>query len=204
MANVVGVAKPAYLRQIGIDTDEVLSDELLAELNADPAIEFVGRYIDSLTAAEVSRIFATGRSILLFTYANELDPAPRLTELGALGAPAGVTVVLDVESVQLDAASLAAQIDGWSKAILDSGRDAGGYVGSGSGLSATQWGQRLTNRYMKSCSMVVEPPEGFCCEQLYPPDQKVRGVGASGKLLIDYDVMKADYLGRFMNLWAPA
>ena len=199
----VGIAKSAYLRQIGIDTVTVLSDAFLAELSADPSIEFVARYIDSLTSEERDRIFAAGYAILPLTYADEFDPAPRLSKLAALGCPQGVTVVLDVESVTLATALTMVRIDTWSKAVLDSKRDAGGYVGAGSGLTAAEWAARITNRYHKSCSLVGEPSEGFSCEQLYPPNQKVYGVGASGQLLVDYNVMRSDYWGRFMNLWTP-
>ncbi|MHB2027553.1 MAG: hypothetical protein ACYCPT_01895 [Acidimicrobiales bacterium] len=198
----LGRPVPAYHRQIGIDTDSILSVAALAEIAADPAIEFVGRYVDSLTAEEVARIFARKLAILPLTYANEYDPEPRLRKLAALGCPTGVTVVLDVESVKLAPAALVVHINAWASATKAASCDPAGYVGAGAGLTADEWSRTLVDRYMRSCSFVPEPIEGFCCEQLSPGNTHVHGVDKP-VLLVDYDVMRQDYRGRVMSLWGP-
>lgn len=195
---IVGTAKPARIRAIGIDTTQVLSDAYLAILKSDPAIEFVGRYVDSLSSDEVARIHDAGLSILPFTYANEFDPAPRLSKLAALGCPTNVTTFLDVESVNLPAADTIARINAWAAAFKNAQRDPGGYVGAGSGLTATQWFALAIDRYMRSCSLVPVPGEGFCVLQLFPPDQHL-GEG----LVIDWDVVEQDFERRVPTLWAP-
>ncbi len=82
-------------------------------------------------------------------------------------------------------------------------RDPAGYVGAGAGLTAAEWSQTLVDRYMRSCSYVPEPVEGFSCEQLSPGNTHVHGV-TNPTLLVDYDVMRQDYRGRVMTLWAPS
>jgi hypothetical protein len=195
---IVGTARPARVRAIGIDTVQVLSDAYLAILKSDPAIEFVARYVDSLTADEVARIHAVGYSILPLTYANEFDPGPRLQKLAALGCPLGVTTILDVESVNLPAADTIARINAWAAAFKGAQRDPGGYVGAGSGLTAEQWFALAIDRYMRSCSLVSTPGEGFCVLQLFPPDQHL-GEG----LVVDWDVVEQDFERRTPTLWAP-
>jgi len=195
---VVGRAFQPRVRAIGVDTIQVMTAAFLASLQAfDPAIEYIGRYVDTLTPSEVSLIHGAGYAILPFTYAGEFDPSPRLASLAALGCPAGVTLVLDVESVQIPTAQLVTQINGWAAAVKAAGYDPGGYVGAASGLSAEQWGDLAIDRYVRSCSLVPESSEGFVVEQLFPPDIHV----GSG-LVVDYLVARQDYERRSVTLWA--
>ena len=194
----VGTAKLARIRAIGIDTVQVLSDTFVSILKADPAIEYVARYLDTLTPEEVTRVHAAGLSILPLTYANEFDPAPRLQKLAALGCPQGVTTILDVESVHLLPADTIARINAWARAFKGVQLDPGGYVGAGSGLTASQWTQLAVDRYMLSCSIVPEPSEGYAVLQLFPPNQHL-----GGGLVVDWEVAQHDYEGRSVMLWAP-
>jgi hypothetical protein len=194
----IGTAKLARIRAIGIDTVQVLSDAFISILKADPAIEYVARYLDTLTPEEVSRIHAADLSILPLTYANEFDPAPRLQKLAALGCPQSVTTVLDVESVHLAPADTIARVNAWARAFKSAQFDPGGYVGAGSGLMAAEWTQLAVDRYVLSCSIVPEPSEGYAVLQLFPPNQHL-GDG----LVVDWQVAQHDYEGRSVMLWAP-
>lgn len=194
---LIGSASPARVRAIGIDTILAMSDALLAQLAAvAPETEYVGRYVDSLTSEEIARIHAAGKAILPFTYANEFDPAPRLAKLAALGCPPGVTIMLDVEGVKLPADQTIARIDAWALAMKGAQRDPGAYVGAGAGLTAAQWTGLAVDRYMRSCSAVPEPSEGFCVLQLYRPN-----VDLGRGLVIDWQVVQQDYRGRVPVLW---
>lgn len=195
----VGTAKVASVRAIGVDTVQAMTPALLSALKAaDPAVEYIGRYVDTLTANEVSLIHGADYAILPFTYANELDPTPRISMLSALGCPVSVTVMLDVESVLLAPAALIAQINTWANAMKNGGFDPGAYVGVNSGLTALQWSELVVDLYMRSCSLVPEPPEGFCVEQLFPPD-----IHLGGGLVVDYEVVRQDFERRLPVLWAP-
>ena len=195
---IAGTAKPAHVRAIGIDTVQVLSDTYLALLKSDPEIKYVGRYVDSLSLEEVTRIHDAGLSILPFTYANEFDPVPRLNKLSMLGCPLGVTTMLDVEGVNLTAADTIARANTWAVAFKKAQRDPGGYVGAGSGLTAAEWSGLVIDRYMRSCSLVPTPSEGFCVLQLFPPNQHL-GEG----LVVDWEVVEQDFKRRVPVLWAP-
>ena len=195
---IVGTAKPARVRAIGVDTIQIMSETFLSVLRSvDPAVEYVGRYIDTLTTDEVARVHAAGYAILPFTYANEFDPAPRLQKLAALGCPPGVTTFLDIEGVNLQPADTMARANVWAKAFQGAKLDPGGYVGAGAGLSAAQWSSLVIDRYMRSCSAVPEPSEGFCVLQLFEPDIML-GEG----LEVDYEVVQRDFERRVPVLWA--
>ena len=185
------IAKQPRVSAIGFDTIEAITAEHLTELEPDTRIEFIGRYVDGLTAHELDAILATDRMVTLFTYADEFNPAPRIAELRALGIPSGVTIWLDVEGVTQRPD---VQINTWAAAMRAAGYDPGAYVGAQSLLTAADWTALAVDRYCRSCSYVPEPSEGFCLLQLSPPNQKI------GTLIVDWDVVQADYRGRLPTM----
>ena len=196
---IVGTAQVARVRSVGIDTVQAMTDGLLAALKQEaPEATFIGRYVDSLTPEEVARIQGAGYSILPLTYADEFDPAPRLQKLFALGCPPNVTTILDVESVSLGVADTIARINAWAAKFKEAQLDPGAYVGAGAGLTAEQWTALAVDRYMRSCSLVPVPQEGFCVLQLFPPNQHL-----GGGLVVDWDVIEQDFERRTPVLWAP-
>lgn len=188
----------ARMRAIGIDTVMPITDVRAVAVVQDPAIEFVGRYIDSLTLDEVATIHAVKLGILPITYADEFDPAPRIAKLRALGCPTGVTCLLDIESVKLTPDQTITQANTWAFAFKAAGFDPGVYVGAGAGLTQAQWTGLIVDRYVRSCSLVPEPFEGFCGVQLYPPNQSLR---VPSDLVVDWLVACLDYKGRGLSLW---
>jgi hypothetical protein len=185
------IAKRPRVSALGFDTIEVITAAHLAELEPDPRVEFIGRYVDGLTAYELDAILATDRMVTLFTYADEFNPAPRIAELRALGIPPSTTIWLDVEGVTQRPD---VQINTWAAAMRAAGYDPGAYVGAQSLLTASDWSALSVDRYCRSCSLVPEPVEGFCLLQLSPPNQKI------GTLVVDWLVVQADYHGRLPSM----
>lgn len=182
-----------------MDTVTVLTDERIAVLKQDPRIEFVGRYIDSLTSEEIARIHAAGLALTLFTYANELDPGPRLAKLKALKIPAGTTIWLDIEGEQLAATPLMTAINFWAGALKAAQFDPGEYAGAGEVLTSAQLTSLAVDRYCRGCSSIrdvegniAEPFVGYAMYQLYPPNQRLFG----SDLLVDWDCAQQDFRNR--------
>jgi len=201
------IARPVAPFSFWVDTVQPITDQFLSDIKADArAIVAVGRYVDSVDAAELARILGAGLGVLLFTYADEFDPTPRIAKLHALGIPKPATIVLDVESVKLDAPSLIARVSKWDRAIFGEGWDAGHYQGAGAILNTAQLSALPCDRYIKAMSRIydltgslVEPTEGWCGMQLYPPNQPLGNHG----LVVDFGVFQKDFHGRLPNLvWA--
>jgi hypothetical protein len=199
------------IASLGIDTVATITDELLDVIVADPRIEYVGRYIDSITPDELARITArknrnTGNGLLvtLFTYANELNPAPRVAKMRALGVPAGVTAWIDVEGEQLAPQELIGAINVCGRGFRDGGFDPGEYCGAGEVLTSVELTALIVDRYAHACSKVqdvgglyAEPASGFCLFQGYPPNQRIR---PDCPLLVDWSCIFADYKGRLPTM----
>jgi hypothetical protein len=158
----------------------------------------VMRYVDGLSATELSNILASGLACGFVTYAEEFNPAPRIAELKALGVPVGVHVFLDVEGCTLDATALIAAINTWSKAMQAAGYLPGLYVGAGALLSSDELYALVSVLYWHGCSRLrdrnnqtQDPACGWGLIQLYPGN-----IGTQAGVIVDISAVQQDYQGR--------
>lgn len=189
----------------GIDCDTVLiaaKAQALAQSNVD----FVTRYLGSLTVPELQTILAAGLGLGLVTFSRApgwtpsasqgtQDGALDVAHLRALGVPQGMLAWIDLEGSGGDVATTAAWASARAKEVKAAGFEAGIYVGSGCVLSATQLYQLPVTRYWRAFNQgIPEPACGFCQMQLFPPNRSLDGV------LVDVDITCADYLRRAPTL----
>jgi hypothetical protein len=165
---------------------------------------FIGRYVTSLSQAELHIILQAGLAVTLFSYANSFDPSDEIRALKNLGIPPEVCVWLDVEGVTDDAITLQARINTWARAIKQASYTAGMYAGAQELLTSQELWNLAVTRYMKSCSRIVdrngaiadvELHSGWSCNQVACQQQR-------GGVTVDVDVTYADYLGRKVTMVA--
>lgn len=162
----------------------------------DAGFRFVGRYVTSLSVAELSDILRAELAVTLISYANSFDPSDEIAALKALAIPKGTVVWLDVEGVNDDPVTLSQRINTWAKAIQAAGYVAGLYVGAGVPLTNAELYALAVTRYWKSCSRcldshgaVQEPLCGYCMVQC---TCEVERAGIE----VDIDFAYHDYKGR--------
>lgn len=168
----------------------------------DAGFRFVGRYVVSLQAAELSDILRAGLAVSPVSYANSYDPSDEIAALQRLGIPKGVVVWLDVEDAKDDALTLQQRINTWAKALKAAGYIPGIYVGAGCLLTSIELFALAVERYWHSCSRVVdanghaaEPVCGWC---MYQCTCEVERAGVE----VDIDFVYADYKGRSVPMVA--
>ncbi len=155
-------------------------------------------YIEKMTLAELTAQLQEGVAFMPVTYALDFDAAAQIAKLHALGTPHGVTVFLDVEGMNLDAASLTLRINAWARSMIAGGFEAGLYVGAACPLSDAQLYALVVTRYWHSCSRVPDPLKRGCCvRQLRPNDVTPTRVD------VDVDIVEPDYQGGLPTLAAP-
>jgi Domain of unknown function (DUF1906) len=166
----------------------------------DAGFRFVGRYVTSLTAAELSDILRAELAVTFISYANSFDPSDEIAALKALQIPKGAVVWLDVEDVKDDPVTLSQRINTWAKAIQAAGYVAGLYVGAGVPLTSAELYALAVTRYWHSCSRVVdshnnaaEPICGWAMTQCSCEQQRA-GVE------VDIDFAYLDYKGRGVTM----
>jgi hypothetical protein len=199
------IALPAPAPCFGIDTVATITPEFMQEIQTDPRVRFIGRYVDGLTSAEVDLIVGAQHPLggnyflTLFTYADELTPAPLIAKLNELAIPSGVTIWEDIESETMNAIDLMTAINFCGKAFKTAGFDAGEYAGAGEVLTSAQLTSLVVDIYMKSCSKVLdagnelaEPASGYTGWQGRPNSPFKTG----SKLIVDWEAIMGDYLGR--------
>jgi hypothetical protein len=191
MRAVLAVASAVSLT-FGCDTLATLTAPDFTKLKA-RGISWRAGYIDHVTPGELAAQLAAGIAFAPVTYALEEDPAHTLSRLAALGIPKGVTVWLDIEGSNLDAASITASINLWSQAVVGAGYQAGLYVGAGCPLGDAQlFALPYVSRYWHSCSDVPNVrARGYCLIQLTPNDVTVEGED------VDIDVVQRDFKGAY-------
>lgn len=198
MKAVRAIASAATLT-FGVDTLATLGAPDFAKLAA-ARVSWRAGYIEKISSAELQAQLAAGIAFVPVTFALDFNAAAVIARLQALGVPKGVTVFLDVEGKNLDAASLIANINTWARAIRTAGYDPGMYVGAGCPLTPEQlYEDLLVDRYWHSCSRVPSPNiRGDCMRQLRPNDVTPTGVD------VDVDIVEPDYLGDTPTLAAAA
>ena len=180
----------------GIDTVQVLNAGMCRALR-DSGIDFVVRYLPSLTAHEIGDIGAANLAFSVVTYANSFDPSDELAQLNRLQIPKLADVWLDVEGVKDDYVTLQQRITTWARAIKSAGWTPKQYDGSQCLLTSEELYALPTVGYWHSCSRVVDrfgkeaaPSCGWQMHQLHPPNLVVAGV------TVDIDFIQKDYKGR--------
>jgi hypothetical protein len=157
---------------------------------------FAGRYLTGLSNNELAEILQSGLACTFFSYANSFDPSDEIAALKRLAIPIETVVWLDVEGVTDDAITLQARINTWARALKQAGYIPGMYAGAQQLLTSKELYDLSVNRYMKSCSRVVdrhnqvaEPTCGWCMVQCACDVQRQN-------LEVDVDFVFADYTGR--------
>jgi hypothetical protein len=163
---------------------------------------FVGRYIVSLAATELSDILRAGLAVSPVSYANSFDPSDEIAALQRLGIPKGIVVWLDVEGVKDDPITLSQRINTWAKALEAAGYIPGLYVGAGCPLTSAELYALAVKRYWHSCSRVVDShnnaAEPLCGWAMTQCTCEVERAGVE----VDIDFVYADYRGRTVPMVA--
>ncbi len=166
----------------------------------DAGFRFAGRYVTSLSIAELSDILRAGLAVTLFSYANSFDPTDEIAALQRLQIPRTIVVWLDVEGVTDAPAALIQRINTWARALRAAGYIPGLYVGAGCPLTSTELYALSVERYCHSCSRVVdshnnaaEPLCGWCMTQCSCEQQRAG-------IEVDIDFVYEDYKGRGVTM----
>ncbi len=184
----------------GIDTVASLSPEFCRSLRQ-AGYEFVGRYLDSLTLAELAGILGADLGLIGIRYAHAAgwvpsgslgatDGAVTVNKARALGLPAGMAIACDLEGCARTSAptDVESYLGAWQAAVTGAGYVAMLYVGFEAVLSGVQLAALPGfTHYWRSCSAVPEPQVGYCLLQLRPGNLQVLG------LQVDVDVVEADW-----------
>lgn len=181
----------------GVDTYSTVTRDQAAWLAQD-GFEFVVRYLGNLSPAERDVILGEGLALGIVTFAKEWNGLTALQHLSSLALPAGATVFLDVEDVNLSSETLVGVIEAWARVVSGAGFDPGGYFGAKCLLTSEEMYALSLRKYWHSCSRVVDrngkeagPQCGWAMRQLYPPN-----VDLPCGLRVDLDVLEEDYSGR--------
>ena len=175
---------------VGVDCVSTITAASAAALAAS-GIRFVVRYLGSLTSDELETVLAADLLVSIVTFADKWNAAQTLAELDQLGIPKGVTIWLDVESVEEDPT---AAINAWADALAAAGYVPGLYVGANIGppdnpLLAEALYKLHVVRYWASMSNTPTPQCGWVLRQLYPTTNV-------GGVPVDVDVTQCDWEGR--------
>lgn len=167
---------------------------------------FIG-YLGAMTEPRLDDVLATGMGFMPVTFAGEYDDGAKdeITQLRALGVPAGVTVWLDLEGMKAfrtPVVELATKINAWAVAILDGGWQPGLYVGAPQPFTSAELYALKVVRYwwgLGRCSdrhgQLAEPACGWSMIQQFHGERSGllwRGTG----ILVDSNSSQKDYRGR--------
>jgi len=172
---------------------------------------WVGRYLENLTASEVSMLQALGFGILLITEAVVIPLNGAVgTATGSeavslaqnLSAPQDVHLWVDDEAAQGTLTNVTAYLTNKSAAIIAGSYRAGLYVGANQPLSGVQlYDVEDMTSYWKGGSMdLPEPSCDFAVWQIPPLD---RAPPPLNGFKIDVDIIGVDNEGRSPMLWFP-
>jgi hypothetical protein len=204
----VGVARTCPLFTKMVDCLEPLSSSDVLTLRDEHGVGAVGRYMETLKAAERDTLFAANMPILLLSEAPsgllsvELGhqiAASMLALAEGLEAPKGLHLMADFEAQEGDA-------EGYDNALTGDVA-AGGFIplaygGAGESLTGHQeFELPNVHLYWRGGSIgIPEPDCGFAIWQIPPLDQILTGVGVP----VDVSVTGADARGRRPILWYPS
>jgi hypothetical protein len=204
---MIGVARAAAPFSKGFDCLAPVSADAGARLRQ-AGFEWVGRYFETLTAAERDTLFQLGFGIKLITTAAR---APLYDAIGAeagvrtvalaraLEAPNGLHITIDLEATGDNPADRVADyVNNRAHAVNSAGYESDLYVGAGQPLNGAELYKLAPTLYWRGGSAAIpEPACGWSILQLYPTDQEIEGQR------VDVDIIQCDYRGRLPVLWWP-
>jgi hypothetical protein len=183
--------------------------EAAAIVAACPSVAAFAQYLETLTPAAVAGIHATGRGILLLIeghtsgLSSDLGTSvgqARATKAMSLGAPQGVSIVIDQEDQGADVAGALAYPNACAVVLGRYGFRPGAYYGAPQTLSAAQLFSELLWPYWRGGSVGLghyEPACGDALIQLPPLERKIAGC------VVDVSAACVDGRGRTFAIWAP-
>lgn len=204
----IGLAHAVATPALGFDCLAPVPANVARQFAAD-GMRFVGRYLETLSAIEVTWLHAAGLVILPLSEAwsgTVLDAevggrrgATALAHARALGIAEGVHIWLDLEATQGNVQSVMEYVAAAAREIASGGYACGLYVGAGQPLSAAQLHALAPDRYWRGGSFgVPEPVCGFTVTQLPRLDRTIHGQR------VDLDCLSEDFLGRTPVGWGSA
>lgn len=182
----------------------------------DTGIDGLVGYLGAMNRTRLQYVLDAGLGFMPVTFAGEYfdGPADELAHLKALGIPAGVTVMLDLEgekSYNWPAHDLIAKINTWAKALQNAGFIAGLYIGSPQPLTGEELARLAVTRYWCAPSRVLdrngkawdEPPGiGFCMRQFWPQRNWPNDTDPA-RVWVDMNMVGEDRRGR-LPTWVRA
>jgi len=195
---------------LGVDTVAKLPPTTCRTL-ASRGLAFRGGYIDELSPIEIEGQLGNQLPLLLYTYANEFDPSHTLDRLSALGIPAGMNVILDVEAVIKPEAlqamtpgdvesfvlELKAKINAWGRGLSNHAFLPCIYFGGLELLTSEEMSSLAVYRYHEGAASLLDrrgafavPARGYAMMQGRPVNVTIDGCGDTR---FDYDFHRQDY-----------
>lgn len=168
-------------------------------------VEVVAGYLGVITPAVLAAVWGAGLSFMPVTLAGATDASATLAACAALGLPLGTTVWFDLEgkAAFAEGETSIPKLVAWANAVSAAGFQPGLYVGVPQPLTSDELYALPFVRYWRGQGSIrdrhdalAEPRCGWCMVQAYP--QHLR----SG-VLVDDDMVQADYLGRLPMVAAP-
>ena len=204
------VVRPLRVGAKGADTTMVLTAGPLADIVANGG-EYVGRYLSSISTAEIARIHATKiitgpgcLGLITFTYSRPdkwipsqalglADGKRDVALLRALGLPSAHPHIFDLEGCRGPASATDDHVSAWASVLIGGGYiNPGLYVGAApGGCSSDQlYAIHGVNHYMRSCSIVPDVARrGYRYEQFYRPNQSLPHT------IVDWGAAHDDWFG---------
>ena len=189
---------------LGCDTYEPLTPQGCIDIIA-RGCKFVVRYLDNLTAAELTMILSHGLVVFFVHSCREEGWIPTETDgtddglrdvrlLRALGIPAGVHITFDLEEAGGTAADVALHVNAHGRVVKSGGFLPALYFGAGCLVNAQECYALISVLYWRSCSEVApsEPQCGVAMVQAFKPNQIV----GTSRTEVDFNMAMSDYKGR--------
>jgi hypothetical protein len=194
------------------DSYDPLSYAQALTLVNDYGVGAVLRY-ENLTAGELANLLDAKLLVGLLVTSPEAGYQPTaalaqekysaaVATFTALGVPATVSVLADLEEMGGAAADRIAYANAAAGEIASGRFDPAGYFGAGVGLTSLELYDLAVNRYLKGLSRVTdqtgtlaEPACGWVGYQVYPGNRSL-----PGGLLVDFGILGTDYEGRSLVL----
>ena len=181
----------------GIDTIQPISIKNALDLK-DRGIEFVIRYVNSITPSEIDGLLHANMPFMLVTYAKAYDASALLDRLNYLNIPKNATIAFDLEAEKAEnVAEIISKSNQIAKLLKASDKIPMIYYGAGLQLTSSELYLLEFTRYWESCSKETDrfgkessPRCDPCMIQLYPPNQPLCG------LVVDYDIIQMDFSNR--------
>jgi hypothetical protein len=179
-------------------------------------VDYVERYLNNLTAAELVNHHDAGLLTCLVSYSRvpgwlpsaavgASDAANAIRMAKGLDIPEGATLICDLETPGGTFSDVIAYGNEEGNGVLSGGFDPGVYVGDGTMLTSSELYVMPYDKYQHSCSRLldrfgnaVDPSCGWVSIQISPPNLVRAGVQ------VDVSFCQNDYRGRAMVLVGPS